>query len=142
MGYTITDLIDYAEEHKWEDDDYNRQYLHLLVCGTGETVDFGDYYKDEWEEYEMLFQDFEPFMEDDDYGKEYKRYGDRCFRTHGYSHVYCWFTLELPQNRTRGTQYTSQQVESMVKDKEWCGDDVCAGGFDYYNVPEEVDEDS
>ena len=137
--YTITDIINcsYDNEYEFSDD---RTTLTLVMWGTGDSIDYSNPHSfDGWEEYCMITQGFEPLENDEDTSELDD--GATPMRTHSYKSICKEYTLTLPPNRKRGDTYTSQQIQEMVTDNEFLGDDIPGMGFSYYNIPDEQYEE-
>jgi len=125
--YTVTDLIDHAQEYKLNSKE-NRLWLGME--GYGATVDEWD--GKEWYEESFICEDFEPLQQDTTEDEVVASYPeDTPLRFHDYK-VYLQFTLELPPNRKRGDTYTAQEVRDMLVDWGGWGDDCPKGGFRTY----------
>ena len=146
--FTLTSLI---QRFIWSDTRYfgwcNNEYefsedrntLTFTIRGTGDSIDYKNPHDPSgWEEYCVLTQGFYP-LEDDEHVSDLDD-GVTPMRTHDYKSVFKVFYLELPPNRKRGDTYTVSQIQKMVVESNWIGDDVPGMGFDYYNCEDDEDE--
>ena len=138
--YTLTDIIDCSfDKYSYEFSD-DRNTLTLMMCGTGDSIDYSNPHSfDGWEEYCMITQGMEP-LEDDEDTSELDD-GVTPMRTHSYKSICKDFTLSLPPNRKRGDTYTKKEIQEMVIDNDFLGDDIPGMGFSYYNIPDEQYEE-
>ena len=136
MLYTLSAIIALAFDNEYSFN-ADRTELTLVMKGTGDSIDYANPNAfDGWEEYCVITQGFTP-LEDDEECSELDD-GKTPMRTHGYKSICKEYTLTLPPNRKRGDTYTKQQIQAMVTDNEFLGDDIPGMGFTYYNAPEEI----
>ena len=141
--FTLTDIISIFiwsnfrcnNEYSFSDD---RNTLTFMICGTGDSIDYWNETSEEWEEDCVITQGFEPLEVDEDTSE---LDNGSPMRTHGYKSVCKEITLSLPPNRKRGDTYSEKEVRNMVMDSEFLGDDIPGMGFDYYNLPDDWEDE-
>ena len=146
MSYTITEMIDsldsgvsryHSANIEWSDD---RSYFDGWLECYGESVDLGDGSEDNWCEEEMRYFECSPFLSEDNHVEEGDFNGEPV-RTHDYSSCYIYIRVNLPENRKRGSRYTEDQIQQMVEILSY-GNDEPGHGFEFFNMPDEVDEEN
>ena len=127
--FTLTDLIEASQEYTLNS---KENTLWLGMQGWGDSVDLWRDEWNDWEEVDMILQDFYPLEEDTSEEEIMEFYKDETnFRFHPYK-CYMQFTLALPPNRRMGDRYTASQIREMITSSDSWGDDTPKGGFTTY----------